>query len=256
MERFPTILIPPAIADSVSLSQVQQALQQTIPPTGVHIKAPKGHSETQFEHDLWRYFPGKIQTGLLVSNPACKQPYVPDFAYIDQSLNLYIDIEIDEPYAYGTQKPIHYLGSAKDQQRNQYFLDQGWLIIRFSEEQVVRSPASCCKAIASAIATLLGDSAMLHPFRQVPTLKPQKRWTGAEAKVMAEQAYREKYLVAQIPAQPTMQSQRRQKQTSCSSPRFMTANFTFYCPECGDGPIRWQGHYVSCPTCHYDKFVL
>ncbi len=256
MERFPTVLIPTAIADSASMAQVRQALQQTIPPAGVHLKAPKGHSETQFERDLWQYFPGKIQTGLMVSNPKLQQPYVPDFAYIDQSLNLHIDIEIDEPYAYGTRKPIHYLDSTKDQQRNQYFLDQGWLIIRFSEEQVVRSPASCCKAVASAIATLLGDSAMLHPFRQVPTLKPQKRWTEAEAQVMAEQAYREKYLVAQPSTQPATKSQQRQKQTSRSSPRLITANFTFYCPECGDGPIRWQGHYVSCPTCHYDEFVL
>ncbi|HEY9860968.1 MAG TPA: hypothetical protein V6D16_15790, partial [Candidatus Obscuribacterales bacterium] len=96
MERFPTVLIPTVIADSASLVQVQKALQQTIPPAGFHIKAPKGHSETQFEHDLWRYFPGKIQTGLMVSNPKLQQPYVPDFAYIDHSLNLHIDIEIDE----------------------------------------------------------------------------------------------------------------------------------------------------------------
>ncbi|MEP0870301.1 endonuclease domain-containing protein [Trichocoleus desertorum AS-A10] len=258
MERFPTVLIPSAIAAAESPLQVQAALQQTLPPMGVHMKAPKGHSESQFEHDLWRYFPGKIQMGLLVSNPACKQPYVPDFAYIDQSLNLHIDLEIDEPYAYGTQKPIHYLGSAKDQQRNQYFLDQGWLIIRFSEEQVVRSPASCCKAVASTIATLLGDSAMLHPFRQVATLKPQKRWTQAEAQGMAEQVYREKYLVAQPPPQPAKNSQLRQRQNQASRPstRLISANFTFYCPECGDGPIRWQGHYVSCPTCHYDEFVF
>lgn len=222
------------------------------------MKAPKGHSESQFEHDLWRYFPGKIQTGLMVSNPVCQQPYVPDFAYIDAALNLHIDIEIDEPYAYDTRKAIHYLDSAKDQQRNQYFLDQGWLIIRFSEEQVVRSPASCCKAIASAIATLLGDSTLLHPFRQVPTLKPQKRWSQAEAQIMAEQSQREKYLrlMAQTSAQTAPKSQERQKQHSRATPRLISASFTFYCPECGEGPIRWQGHYVSCPTCHYDEFVL
>jgi very-short-patch-repair endonuclease len=256
MERFPTVLIPSAIAAAQSPLQVQSILQQTLPPLGVHMKAPRGHSEKQFEHDLWRYFPGKIQTGLMVRNIECQQPYVPDFAYIDPALNLHIDIEIDEPYTYDTRQPIHYLGSKKDQQRNQYFLDQGWLIIRFSEEQVVRSPASCCKAIASAIATLLGDSTMLNPFRQVPTLKPQKRWTQAEAQSMAEQSKREKYLVAQAPTQTASKSQERQKQTSRSTTGLMRASFTFYCPECGDGPIRWQGHYVSCPTCHYDEFVL
>lgn len=260
MEKLPTILIPSAILEATASSQqhLQQVLSQTLCPLGIHHKAPKGHSETEFEHDLWRYFPGKIHTGLLVKRPDYDQPYIPDFAYIDSQLNLHIDVEIDEPYTINTRQPLHYLGCLKDQQRNQFFLEQGWVVIRFSEAQVVKSPASCCKAIAATIASITGYSAIMHSFREVSTLKPERRWTQVEAQQMAETTYREQYLAeSQTQAQTIIKRKRRkQHQEFRKVPAVVTANFTFYCPECGDGPIRWQGHYICCPNCSYDAFAL
>ena len=61
--------------------------------------------------DERQYFPGKIHTKLTLKIPNFDHPYTPDFAYIDERLNLYIDIEIDEPYVYRTGKPTHYLTS-------------------------------------------------------------------------------------------------------------------------------------------------
>lgn len=273
MERFPSLLIPPNIQPGRNQANDKSdnplnILSQTIPADGVHRKAPKGHSEAGFEGALWRYFPGKIHTGLIVKRPDHLNPYIPDFAYIDPQFNLHIDIEVDEPYAYDTRCPLHYLDHPKDYTRNQFFLSRGWVVIRFSEEQVVRSPLSCCKAIAGAIATILGDSSIMNPFRQVPTLKPQKRWTEAEAQQMAETGYREQYLVNSSTVLPSEISQklesksnlsgkrRRRKQSAIAPSPLITSKLTFYCPECGEGPIRWQGHYVSCPTCSYDAFVL
>lgn len=259
--RFPTILFPPVLQTlrNPNSEALHQALSQTVQPTAAHYRPPRGHSETQFEHDLWRYFPGKIHTGLLMqrsqdqtSHPA--SPYAPDFAYIDPHLNLHIDIEVDEPYTHDTRQPLHYLNCPKDELRNQCFLAWGWVVIRFSEAQVVQAPASCCKTIASTIAQISGDSSIMAPFRQVPTLKPEPRWTFADAQGMAETQHRTTYLKPSN--QAVAKPRKRKPQQSSKRRSIVTANFTFYCPECGEGPIRWQGHYICCPNCQYDAFAL
>lgn len=248
MEKLPTVLIPAIVLQTDSAAR-SQLFAQTLRPIGQHSQPPKGYSESQFEHDLWRYFPGKIHSGLLVKNPELQQPFVPDFAYIDSALNLHLDIEIDEPYTHGSRQPLHYVGCRKDEQRNQFFLNSGWVVVRFSELQVVKSPASCCKTIASTIATLTGDSALMTAFRPVPTLKPERRWTVAEAQKMAAVGFRDRYLVN------SSETPQRKNQTTSKPSRVLTSRFTFYCPECGEGPIRWQGHYIQCPNCGCDGFA-
>lgn len=238
MEKLPTILLP-------------SAQPQPIQPLGTHHKAPKGRSETQFERDLWRYFPGKIQVGLLIKRPDLAQPYVPDFAYVDRTHQLYLDIEVDEPYTYDTQQPLHYLGCPKDQRRNQFFLDQGWGVIRFSEAQVLRFPASCCKTIAATIATLTQDNSIMTPFRQIPTLKPESRWSADEAQRLAAQGYRDSYLASSAEVAEPKKKRRKNK----VQPGLMSTNLAFHCPACGE-MVWWQGHYVQCSNCGYDRFVL
>lgn len=253
MERFPTVLLPPALQSvNRDAEQRYQVLKQTVRPAAVHSRPPRGHSESQFEQDLWRYFPGKIHTGMMTRADGAT-PYVPDFVYIDPDCNLHIDIEIDEPYTYDTRQPLHYLNCTKDQQRNQAFLNWGWVIIRFSEAQIVQAPASCCKTIAGLVATLTDDSHLMSAFRSVPTLKPERRWTELEAQQMAVVNSRARYLAS---PQPIAKSRKRKSQPSPRSRFVLTAHFTFYCPACGEGPIRWQGHYICCPNCRYDAFAL
>lgn len=250
MEKLPTILIPTAITEAIASGMnLSHVLRQTRSPVGMHYKAPKGHSETQFERDLWQYFPNKIHTGLMMPRPGFDQPYVPDFAHIDPATHLHIDIEVDEPYTYDTRQPLHYLDSEKDKHRNQFFLEAGWIVIRFSEAQVVKTPLSCCKAIASTIASITQDNTLMNLFRQVPTLKPEQRWSYEEAQRLIETTHREQYL----PASPLTSSKKRRsrkgEQGSNSRSPISTTQFTFYCPVCGEGPIRWKGNYIACPTC-------
>ena len=133
-------------------------LRQTVPNDGTSSRAQRGWSEAKFSNHLRQYFPGKIHRGLTLKIPESEHFYTPDFAYIDRVLNLYIDIEIDEPYVYKTGEPTHFKESWKDNQRNGFFLGRGWVVIRFSEEQVVRWPKSCCKQVAEAFAQTLGTT--------------------------------------------------------------------------------------------------
>lgn len=238
-----------------TLAERLEFLAQTVTPAGVHYKAPKGHSETQFERDLWQFFPNQIHAGLLMPHGEQTQPYVPDFVYIDPGSNLHIDIEVDEPYTHDTRQPLHFLSSEKDNRRNQFFVDAGWVVIRFSERQVVKSPMSCCKTIASTIASITENNTIMVPFRQVPTLKPELRWSFSEAEAMAATAERENYL----PTQAVTVSRQKRKPRKNAAPAkgaIATAALTFYCPVCGEGPIPWKGHYIACPNCHYDEFVI
>jgi hypothetical protein len=185
--------------DNIAKYQQEQlilALKQTEPHDGENSTAQEGFSEAKFYAHLNHHFKGKIHRKLTSTNQF-KPPYnlySPDFAYIDRSLSLYIDIEIDEPYAYNTGKPTHYDGATNDFNRNNHFLARNWLVIRFAEEQVVRSPKSCCKAIAQVIAEVIGDSLELMQFSGVPDLPTMRQWTEAEAAQMAEKNYRQTYL--------------------------------------------------------------
>ncbi|PZO56618.1 MAG: hypothetical protein DCF15_08260 [Phormidesmis priestleyi] len=180
--------------------QIQSVLNKTVPHDGENSLAKEGKAEGGFRSHLMKYFPGKIHANLTLQRLGCSYqrlgcsyPYTPDAAYIDRSVNLYIDIEVDEPYAYRDNQAIHCDTSEKDLERNQFFKDKGWIVIRFSEQQVVCYPARCCKTVAQQIAQITGDSSILSLFVNIPELPKQRQWTEAEAAQMAIERARDNY---------------------------------------------------------------
>jgi len=158
-------------------------------------EAKKGASEINFKADLEHYFPDKIYTQLKVQNPSYSEGfyYTPDFTYIDKELNLHVNIEIDEPYAYCSGKPpIHYIG--RDKKRNDEFVDRGWIVIRFSEKQIFCSSDSCCKTIALVIAQVTGNEHYIRQFGEISDLNCQPQWTKREAEEMSRKNARKKYI--------------------------------------------------------------
>lgn len=172
--------------------QIVLALSKTVSHDGENSSAPEGRSELKFRSYLEQYFPGKTHKNLTCQIPGFPHPYTPDIAYIDPSTKLCIDIEIDEPY-YQNNKAIHYDTSETDYKRNQFFVGRGWIVIRFSEQQVVCYPDSCCKVVAQEIAKVTGDKSVTKAFVNVPDLPQQKQWTEAEALQMAARKERDNY---------------------------------------------------------------
>ena len=168
-------------------------LRRTIPHDGDESNAPENPVETQFANHLKRYFPSKIHKRLTLKIPNFEHPYTPDIAYIDLALNLYVYIEVDEPYVYHTGKPTHFVDAWKDNKRNNFFTNKGWIVIRFSEEQVICYPQSCCKTIAQVIAQITGDNSLLNQFANTPELQQQRQWTEQEAVEMAANRKRDNY---------------------------------------------------------------
>lgn len=143
------------------------------------------------------YAPHLYDYGGVVNSIKEYLPYCPDFIFKHQTSNLHIDIEIDEPYA--KDKPIHFLYNSHDEKRNTYFLNNRWIIVRFTEEQVVNNRISCCYFIANVIKYFTGDNSYLKKFSREYHLTPIKVWTQKEAEKMIVEKYRHTYLKDFIP---------------------------------------------------------
>jgi predicted nucleic acid-binding Zn-ribbon protein len=134
----------------------------------------------------------EILTNIALSIRNRDYSYRPDLALFWPKHNLCIDIEIDEPYDIVSRKPLHYIGSS-DYLRNLYFNSQGWVVIRFSEEQVNSKTEDCLKYISLVLKIITTESSfdsLLLDFK--PEFVP--RWTYEQAQEYAIDMYREKYL--------------------------------------------------------------
>lgn len=69
--------------------------------------------------------------------------YYPDLILLKN--NLVIAIEIDEPYSFDSKEPIHYEDS--DKARDNYFVNSGFILIRFTENQILTHPEECLELI-------------------------------------------------------------------------------------------------------------
>ncbi|MCW6052838.1 hypothetical protein K4039_22875 [Lyngbya sp. CCAP 1446/10] len=160
--------------------------------TGIS-QAQQGVSEEKFLLSLQRYFEGVLQ-GAEFEIPLSRRSYSADFTVIHTPSGIGIDVEIDEPYAGKSKKPTHCCDVDRDLRRNQLFLEWNWIVVRFTEKQVVQAPLSCCKFIALAIAEVTGDRSFLEPLKTEPDLLSVKPWTTREARAMAKSNYRLTYL--------------------------------------------------------------
>lgn len=182
--------------------QVEASLKLTTKPEAMDAwnfptQTPKkGMSEIGFSSFLTKWFSNVLSTSdvRLPLRFAANKYYYPDFCLCDWNKNLFIDVEIDEPYAADDKTPIHYLEQQNnryvsvDSFRNTYFLECNWIVVRFSESQIVRNPDGCCRIIAEVICKVFPD-AMRHKFdRLIAETSPvqnDKFWTFNEAKEMA-----------------------------------------------------------------------
>lgn len=175
MSTYPITLIPSGVSQT---QNIQEAL---------NLSRMNPQEDTFFWYYLEKYFPEQVKRCYSFHS------YIPDFIYIDPITGFYIDIELDEPYVYDTGEPTHYQGY--DDKRNQFFFNNGWAIIRFSEEQIIKYPDSCCKALAEAVAYIRSDDTVLEPFLKISDLSLIRHWGQNEAIKMAQDNYRDTYLI-------------------------------------------------------------
>ena len=156
----------------------------------------RGFKEESFQKSIEQYF-GKDFT--VIGNARLNtgketRPFEPDAAIIDKSntINLRIDIEIDEPYAGITRQPTHCKGD--DVNRDIYFVDRGWVVIRFSEYQVHLQENDCLRFIAETIKSAIPKYDIPNQLVNKPSLQAEKLWDIVQAQKWEKAKYREQYL--------------------------------------------------------------
>ncbi|PXY40307.1 hypothetical protein DMB65_13330 [Flavobacterium cheongpyeongense] len=115
------------------------------------------------------------------------RPYVSDFAYVNDEIGLVLLIEIDEPYTIQNKEPIH----LNDNDRNSFFLELNWIIIRFSEEQILMYPNESCNFISELILEFEEPSGRLGLPNSLPFIE---RWNDFNIHRLINSNYRENYL--------------------------------------------------------------
>lgn len=115
--------------------------------------------------------------------------YYPDIVLRNKQTGLMIDIEIDEPYVAKTGEPIHCLSD--DDDRNNALVDDNWIVLRFTEEQVIRFPDICLAYIRTVCSSIL-----THTDCNIPSTWEfsQRHWSSYEARQMADSNDRLRYL--------------------------------------------------------------
>jgi hypothetical protein len=149
----------------------------------------KGYKES----DFYKLIQSKIpeidkNVDFHLSIPFFNRPYEPDIVLFDESINLYIDIEIDEPYDGYYRYPTHVEG--KDNTRDLFFTESGWIIIRFTEKQVHEKAYQCIDFIKDVLNTIYKKT----EIKKSILVEDETQWDNQQAILWEQEYYREKYL--------------------------------------------------------------
>lgn len=166
-----------------------------MPKLDAHLKLPrngramgKGCKEKEFYEAISASISDiEIADNLHLTIPFYNRPYEPDIVLIDKALNLYIDIEIDEPYDGYYRYPTHEI--EKDDTRDLFFTESGWVVIKFTERQVHQQERECVALIKDVL-----NSIRNYEFEPSSRCIQESQWDYQQAVRWQKSNYREKYL--------------------------------------------------------------
>lgn len=117
---------------------------------------------------LQQHLSGTLYQGMTLYIASIDYEWCPALTYIDPALNLHIAIEISLPSENGATLMRNDLAA-------RFLVDSGWIIIKFSQEQILQSSAECCKEFAKLLDRLSLDLTVLPSFEYTPELVAIKR---------------------------------------------------------------------------------
>lgn len=155
----------------------------------------RGFKEEVFQRAIEEVFGNHfiVSGELRINTGKDTRPFEPDIALIGKKNDcLRIDIEIDEPYAGITRQPTHCKGD--DTMRDIYFVDRGWIVIRFSEYQVHMFEKQCLKFISDVINSVSQSINVSYKLSNTQAVDNEIHWDIVQAQKWEKAKYREEYL--------------------------------------------------------------
>lgn len=153
----------------------------------------KGYTEDDFYIQLNNYFKSTFNVFNDRHIPTINgRPYEPDFVISTEkdNKNIFINIEIDEPYDGWLRTPTHCIN--ENDLRDDFFTKRGWIVIRFAEIQIHQEPKKCCAFIAKVLHSI--DPTFNSDLLNVINPTSFEQWDNLQAKKWAAKKYREVYL--------------------------------------------------------------
>ena len=149
----------------------------------------------------------EINNEMHLAIPGRFSPYEPDYVLYSSSLNLYIDVEIDEPYDGYYRTPTH-TTDGNDDTRNLFFVESGWIVVRFTEKQIHTDANGCIETLRSII-----DSLKTNAINDcIKTRELEERWDSKQSLKWERELYRETYLGIQA-----FEKQERHQKVICDT---------------------------------------
>lgn len=170
------------IENDIYLEEIKPSRSSTREVTD-HLR---GVSEIFFLSKLVKNFGNKIKMDIIPDSERYS-PFKPDFTFVCPQTQIHIDIEIDEPYSFKEKIPIHYQNSG-DEIRNNFFMSINWIVIRFSEKQVVENPDECVKTIESVYQSIIKKNMEYEIY-----VEYHKVWTYEESLLLSQMNFRNQY---------------------------------------------------------------
>lgn len=154
----------------------------------------KGYKENDFFNKLKQQIANiELTNNVHMVIPNFNKPYEPDIVLFDKSLNLYIDVEIDEPYDGYYRYPTHYINPEDDVKqdniRDLFFTESGWIVIRFTEKQVHCEAYDCIDYIKNVLHSLYNRA-----FVNNANCEKESQWDYNQCIQWQKIYYRENYL--------------------------------------------------------------
>lgn len=184
-------------------AQEEQYLYPVVkmPKSNTTLKLPRNGRSNQKgykENDFYNLLKQNITDIEMTNNvhmviPNFNKPYEPDIVLFDKNLNLYIDIEIDEPYDGYYRYPTHFINPEdeikQDNIRDLFFTESGWIVIRFTEKQVHCQAYECIDYVRNVL-----NSLYYRNFTNNTTCNRENQWDYNQCIQWQKIYYRENYL--------------------------------------------------------------
>lgn len=172
--------------------RIESFFSKSEKPKILKTQTEKSVTHTFFLEHLKFFFQYQIYDNLYFENSNFENlKYIPDYVIFDNNLNLFIDIEIDEPYIGCEGIPIHFT-KGNDQDRDNYFTKKKWIVIRFAEIQVIENPQGCCALINDVLLNI--KKAIPQYAENQNRINFTNDWNKDEAHQLAFSRFRNTYL--------------------------------------------------------------
>jgi len=155
-------------------------------------------AQNRFTVFLEQYFEGKILENIRIYHEPKELDYSPDFVIKLDNPKVNIAIDIEEPYLFDGTKIVVKKNRAEETFNKRYRVtnELRWVIITFSEEQIVTNPMQACKLIGHTIDEILLKEKHSALFDNTEKIKRSEIPGQRELSAFIRNKHREKYLAA------------------------------------------------------------